>query len=321
MRQERTGRGARQAVLIALAVWLAGAGELAGQAAKDTARQPFLASARPELKRLIKEHRGVVGLSVMDPNTGDMYAVNGDESFPSASVVKLAVMVDVYARVVEGQLRLNDPLTVLAIDRTGGSGVLQFMDAPLEITVWDAVFLMITLSDNTATNLLLAKLPPHAVTERMQKLGLPRTRIFVRVNADPEDSFAPDSAKAYGLGMTTPNEIASLLTMLYRRELVSPEASDAMMAVLRHQFYKEGLPRHLPPGVEVAHKTGSLAAARNDCGIVYAPVRPFVVCVLTKANEDRRWTRDNAAERLIGNITRVVYETLNPPAAATNGPD
>ncbi|MEJ2184643.1 MAG: class A beta-lactamase-related serine hydrolase [Gemmatimonadota bacterium] len=319
MNQRRVGAGVCRGIQAALVLWLAGASGLAGQA--DTAHGPFLGTVRPELKRLITDHRGVVGLSVMDPNTGDMYSVNGDESFPSASIVKLAVMVDVYARVVEGQLRLNDPLTFLAIDRTGGSGVLQFMDAPLQITVWDAVFLMITLSDNTATNLLLAKLPPHAVTERMHKLGLPRTRIFVRVNADPDDSFAPDSARAYGLGMTTPNEIASLLTMLYRRELVSPEASDAMMAVLRHQFYKEGLPRHLPPGVEVAHKTGSLAAARNDCGVVYGPVRPFVICVLTKDNEDRRWTRDNAAERLIGNVTRVVYDALNPPATTTNGPD
>ncbi|MEJ2215413.1 MAG: serine hydrolase [Gemmatimonadota bacterium] len=108
--------------------------------------------------------------------------------------------------------------------------------------------------------------------------------------------------------------------MLYRRELVSPEASDAMMSVLRHQFYREGLPRHLPPGVEVAHKTGSLAADRNDCGVVYGPARPFVICVLTKANEDRRWTRDNAAERLIGNVTQVVYQALNPTTTA-NGPD
>jgi beta-lactamase class A len=149
----------------------------------------------------------------------------------------------------------------------------------------------------------------------MQSLGLPRTRIFVRVNADPKDSFAPDSAQAYGLGVTTPNEIAALLTKLYRRELVSPEASDEMMAVLSHQFYREGLPRHLPPGVEVAHKTGTLDAARNDCGVVYAPVRPFVICVMTKENQDRRWTRDNEAERLIGDITSAVYEALNPTNA------
>jgi beta-lactamase class A len=273
---------------------------------------------RPELNRLAKQHHGVMGLSVMDPKTGDMFAINGDESFPSASLVKLAVMVDVYYRVSEGQLRLADPLTFLDIDRTGGSGVLQFLTAPLELRVWDALFLMITLSDNTATNLLLAKLPPRSVTERMRSLGLPRTQIFVRVNADPQDSFAPDSARAYGLGVTTPNEIAALLTKLYRHELVNPTSSDEMMSVLSHQFYREGLPRHLPPGVEVAHKTGTLPAARNDCGIVYGPTRHFVICVMTKDNADRRWTRDNEAERLIGDVTRTVYDALNP-TVTTNG--
>jgi beta-lactamase class A len=305
-------------MVVALSAWLSSAGYLAAQSASNGTEEPFLGSARSELKRLASSHHGVVGITVVDPNSGDTFTINGDENFPSASLVKIAVMVDVYARVVEGQLHLEDPLTFLDIDRTGGSGVLHFLSAPKQLTVWDAVFLMITLSDNTATNLLLDKLPPRSVTARMQSLGLPHTRIFVHVNADPEDSFAPDSASAYGLGVTTPNEMAALLTKLYRRELVSPEASDQMMAVLSHQFYREGLPRHLPPGVEVAHKTGTLDAARNDCGVVYGPVRHFVICVMTKENQDRRWTRDNEAERLIGDLTRTVYEALNP-VAATSG--
>jgi beta-lactamase class A len=300
-----------------LALWLAGACGAAGQTGADARATPFLGGAAQALNDLVASHHGVAGVSVMDPKTGDMFAINGDETFPSASLVKLAVMVDVYARVTEGQLQLADPLTFLDIDRTGGSGVLQFMSAPMELTVWDAVFLMITLSDNTATNLLLAKLPPRSVTERMRTIGLYHTRIFARVNADPQDSFEPDSASAYGLGVTTPNEIAALLTRLYRRELVSPEASDAMMSVLRHQFYREGLPRHLPPGVEVAHKTGTLPAARNDCGVVYAPVRDFVICVMTKDNADRRWTRDNEAERLIGDVARTIYDELNSAAAGS----
>jgi beta-lactamase class A len=304
-------------MVVALSAWLTSAGYLAAQSPSTGTDEPFLGSARSELKRLVSDHHGVVGITVVDPDSGDTFTINGDENFPSASLVKLAVMVDVYYRVAEGTLHLEDPLTFLDIDRTGGSGVLHFLSAPKQLTVWDAVFLMITLSDNTATNLLLDKLPPRSVTARMQSLGLPRTRIFVHVNADPKDSFAPDSAQAYGLGVTTPNEIAALLTKLYRRELVSAEASDEMMAVLSHQFYREGLPRHLPPGVEVAHKTGTLDAARNDCGVVYGPIRPFVICVMTKENQDRRWTRDNEAERLIGNITSTVYEALNPTAAAS----
>ncbi|MDH5589562.1 MAG: class A beta-lactamase-related serine hydrolase [Gemmatimonadota bacterium] len=248
----------------------------------------------------------------MDPVNGDSFSIMGDEEFPSASLVKLGVMVDAFARVREGSLSLNDPLTLLALDQTGGSGVLQFLSTPRELTIWDAVFLMVTLSDNTATNLLLEKLRPRQVTERMRSLGLEHTRIFLPVNANAGESFDPEASRAFGLGVTTPVEIAALLTMLYRGELVDAEASEKMLGIMTRQFYREGIPRELPPEVAVAHKTGSLDRARNDCGVVYGPSRDFVICVMTKENEDQTWTYDNEAERLIAAISREVYEALNP---------
>jgi beta-lactamase class A len=264
------------------------------------------------MEALIDAHEGVVGLAVIDPSSLESFDIRGDETFPSASLVKVAVMVDAFARVREGTLDLTDPLTFLDMDRTTGSGILQFLSTPKELTIWDAVFLMITMSDNSATNLLLEKLHPRNVSSRMRSLGLEHTQIFVEVNSDPADSFLPDSSSVYGLGVTTPTEMATLMALLYRQKVVDAEASQEMLGIMARQFYREGLPRNLPPGVPVAHKNGSLAAVRNDCGVVYGPTRDYVICVMTKENRDQRWVYDNAADRLIADLSAVVYRTLNP---------
>ena len=320
-----TSRTVRR-TLVALALAVLPAGSLHGQTPiPETVEAvavgpPFelsdspalLGAGLPEIEALIARHAGIVGLAVVDPSTGESFSIRGEEPFPSASLVKIAVMVDAFARVQEGTLHLEDPLTFLDLNRTGGSGVLQFLSTPKELTVWDAVFLMVTLSDNSATNLLLEKLHPRNVTERMRSLGLAHTQIYVEVNGNPAESFLPDSSSVYGLGVTTPVEMASLLARLYRKHVVDPEASDQMLGILARQFYREGIPRNLPPGVAVAHKTGSLASVRNDCGIVYAEAKDYVLCVMTKDNEDRRWVYDNAGDRLIADLSAVVYRSLNP---------
>jgi len=269
---------------------------------------PFLSRNRPEIERRVRAHHGVVGLTVLDPTTGERFEIKGNEQFPSASVVKVAVLVDVFERVKDGSLKLLDPLSVLNIDRTHGSGVLQYLTLPKEITVWDAAYLMITVSDNVATNVLLEKLGPRAVTKRMESYGFRHTRVFAEVNADAAESFEPEGSRVYGLGVTTPNEMADLFGMLYRGEAVDPDASAQMLAILSRQYYLIGIQRFLPPEVPVAHKTGSLDNSRNDCGIVYGPERHFVICLLTKDNEDTSWTYENEAELLISDVAKLVYE-------------
>jgi D-alanyl-D-alanine carboxypeptidase (penicillin-binding protein 5/6)/beta-lactamase class A len=218
---------------------------------------------------------------------------------------------------------------MLDVDRVGGSGILQFFDAPLRITVKDAATFMIAQSDNTATNLLIDKLGIRAVNERMDSLGYPQTRLWAKVFRSRTTSIDPDSSRAFGLGVTTPMESARMFASIYRGEAVSPEASRRMIGMLREQAwgYNE-IPRYLPAGVVVAHKTGSVSATRNDCGIVYAlrpeeadvvdPPAPggrdYVICVFTDKNEDTSWRPvDNEGEVLIGDLSRIVWEALEPP--------
>lgn len=265
---------------------------------------------RPGIEARIEEHRGVVGLVLLDPETGELLAIRGDERFPSASVIKLPILYEVMLRVEEGRLSLDDPLVMLAGDPAPGAGVLGYLSPPFRLTVRDAAFLMIALSDNTATNLLLEKVEPRSVGERMAELGLTDSRVFRKVFGDPLDSFDPPGSREWGLGVTTPMDQARLLAWIHRGEAVSPQASEEMLGMLDAQFYRESLPRLLPEGTRVAHKNGTIAAARHDCGIVFGPSREYVVCVMTRENEDTSRTHENEAELLIAELSRMIFDGL-----------
>jgi beta-lactamase class A len=286
---------------------------------------------KARLEARIAQHSGVVGLVVLDPATNQSLSIRGGERFPTASNIKVPVLFQLFHQVEAGRIRLDDPLVMLDVDRVGGSGILQFFDAPLRISVKDAAFFMISQSDNTATNLIIDKLGIRAVNERMDSLGYPQTRLWAKVSRRRETAIDPDSSQAFGLGVTTPMESARMFASLYRGEAVSAEASRQMIAMLREQAwgYNE-IPRYLPSGVVVAHKTGSVSATRNDCGIVYAarprgqgifdPPAPggrdYVICVHTDRNQDQGWQPvDNAAEVLIGELSRIVWAALNPTPA------
>lgn len=277
-------------------------------AAAPAAAQSAFGSLRSELEARIARHQGTVALALLDPRTGDALSIRGDEPFPSASLVKLPVLVELFHQVEGGRIRLDDPLVLLEADKQPGSGILQFLSAPHHLTVGDAATLMIALSDNTATNLLLDRIGIRSVWERMEALGLPRTKIHSKTFLR-STSVAPDSSARYGLGVTTANEYARLLAMIYRGEVVSPEASRRMVEILKRQFYAEGIPRHLA-SASVAHKTGSLEAERHDCGIVYSPARDYVLCILTSGNADTGWGLDNAAHLLIADLARIVHSRL-----------
>jgi beta-lactamase class A len=297
MRQVRSLRSAGISLLLLALVSLEG-----------FAQAP-LHSLRPDLERRIAQHRGTVALSVLDLKTGEALSIRGDEPFPSASIIKLPVLVELFQQVQNGRLRLEDPLTLIEADKVPGSGILQHLATPHQLTIGDAALLMIILSDNTATNLVLDKVGLRAVGTRMEALGLPRTKVHSNTFRRAT-SIALDSSVVYGLGVTTANEIAQLLALLYRGEAVSPEASQAMVAILKKQVYEEGIPRFLADDATVAHKTGGLDAARHDCGIVYAQAGDYVLCVLTKENSDQGWRVNNEAQLLISDLARMIHQQI-----------
>ncbi|MGH7718804.1 MAG: serine hydrolase, partial [Gemmatimonadaceae bacterium] len=262
----------------------------AGAGATSQPRTPAVRTDTTSLRRtldsLAAAHRGIVGYTVHNLETGEYLSRRGDEPFPTASLIKVPILVALYDLVENGDISLDDPLTVLRIDQVPGAGVLQHLHPGMIVTVRDAAWLMSTISDNTATNLLLDRIVIRRVWEKMEALGLPRTKVhsktFLRIS-----SVAMDSSVKYGLGVTTPNEMARLFQLLARGQAVSPRADSAMLHILEHNSDHQLLQR-FARGVRAAHKTGATDAVRTECSLFYLRSR-VVACVLTRENADQRW--------------------------------
>jgi beta-lactamase class A len=300
------GSGRRGAALLFLLLLPACAH---GQPASATAPQRADTIAlRRALDSLAGSHRGVVGYAVRNIDTGERLDRRSDETFPTASLIKVAILVTVMDLVEQKKLNLDDPLTVLAIDQVPGSGVLQYFKPGATLTVGDAAWLMMGLSDNTATNLLLDRIIIRRVWEKMEALGLPHTKVhsksFLRIA-----SVAMDSSVKYGFGVTTPNEMATLLELIARGKAVSPAADSLMLRMLETGDNPALLLRYAS-GVRAAHKWGGTDQVRTDCALFFLKGR-VVACVLTKENEDKSWRVDNEAQVVIARIGEAIVKAWN----------
>lgn len=269
------------------------------------------AGLRMVLENATSGYTGIVGVSVRNLETGQTLSIRGAETFPSASLVKVGVLVALLEEVNAGRMRMDEPITMIARDRVGGSGILKHMASGYGMTVEEAAWMMITLSDNTATNLLLDKLDIRTMWEKMESLGLPHTKIHSKTFRRAT-SVAMDSSVKYGLGVATPDETVQLFTLLHRGRAVSPALDSVALEMLRANQDNAKLVRWLPAGVRVAHKSGDVDRARNDCGILYGPATPVALCVMTRDNEDTSYAPDNAANLLIARIGREVFRHFNP---------
>jgi beta-lactamase class A len=256
------------------------------------------------LDSLAAAHRGVVGYTVHNLDTGERLTRRGDEKFPTASLIKVAVLVTLYDLVEKGLVSPDDGLAMAKVDRVPGSGTLQFMHDGLELTVHDAAWLMSTISDNTATNLLLDKIGIRRVWEKMDSLGLRQTRIHAKVFLARYTSVAPDSSTKYGLGVTTPNEMSRLFALMADGRAVSARADSTMLDILAHNEDYEMMQRYVS-GVRAPRKTGATDQVRTECAIFYLQSR-VAACVLTKENQDQRWLIDNEAQLTLARMGQVI---------------
>jgi beta-lactamase class A len=261
------------------------------------------AQLRRTLDSLSSAHHGDVGYAIVNLETGEQLSRSGDEPFPTASLIKVPIAVALMQQVAQGQIALDDRITVLKIEKVPGAGILQFLHDGAEITIRDAAWLMLTLSDNTATNLLLSRVEMRRVWEAMEQRGLPRTKVHSKVFLRLA-SVAPDSSAKYGLGVTTPNEMARLFGMLANGKAVSAAADSILLDMLDHNEDGQLLQRHVS-GIRAPHKTGATDAVRTECTVFYLQSR-VVACALTRDNKDQRWVLDSEPQLLLGEIGRRV---------------
>lgn len=266
---------------------------------------------RRALEQITARFAGIAGISIRNLATGESLSIRGHEKFPSASLIKVSILVTLMDEVARGRMSLDEHATMIARDRVGGSGILRHLSPGSEPTLEDLAWLMITLSDNTATNMLLDKLDIRTVGVKMEALGLPQSKVHSKTFRR-QTSIAPDSSAIYGFGVMTPDETVQLFTMLHEGRAVNPALDSLAMRMLFANQDENMMTRWVPSNVRIAHKTGTVDETRNDCGIMYTPAAPIALCVMTRENEDTSYAVDNAAHLLIARIAREVFRHYNP---------
>lgn len=292
---------------------------LAGCPRKDSPDTALETSAPPALETQIRQLEratgGIFGVFAKNLETGEIIEYNGSEILPTASTIKLPILAEFYHQVSQGRL---DPMmaTQLTDDRKwGGSGILQYYSGTVPVRLEDAARLMIILSDNTATNLVLDALgETHSqrlstVNDYMTGLGLKQTRLLNRLMDWSTKTDSPESLR-YGIGMSTPEDMALLLERIVKREVADSSGCATMLEMLGQQFYGDIIPRYLPResnGIRVYHKTGSVTETRVDVGYVTSDRARYVVALFADQFKDHSWSDNNEATVALAKISRLIW--------------
>lgn len=274
------------------------------------------------VRKIAADHKGKIAVAVKNLATGEGFHLDGDTAMPTASLIKVAVMVEAYRQADAKKLDLTKSLTLTKDDKVPGAGILtpHFSDGAT-FAIKDAIRLMIVYSDNTATNMVLDQVGIKNVNEFTGNVQLPQTRVNAKVYKGSTTSVDPERTKKFGLGSTTANETIRLFELIHAEKAATPESCRAMLGHLKANDDKEQLVRFLPEGTVVAHKSGAVSHARTDAGILFVPdpadptkkkTIPIAVCVLTNENEDKRWVIENTAQVTIAKIGKAVLDSVNP---------
>jgi len=283
-----------------------------------------------------------MGVSLIHLESGAEININADDSFPMASVLKIPVLCEAFHQMAVGAFTLDDRWELTYPLKNIGSGILTYLQDGLQPTVRDLLTLMIIISDNTATDMLMRRLGVAQIDAYMKTLGVGNIHMafdirgifddmFGHERADPNRYFgdwtqkreAPSPKRdghAYSGGSdnnaATPRDMTRLCAMIYRGEVVSRTACDGMLHILLQQTLNQRLPRFLPYGVPFAHKTGTLSGIRNDAGILYAGENNHIaITVFSRwdaqaVGDDKvaEWARMEAIDSAFGHIGRAVYD-------------
>ena len=226
---------------------------------------------RAELRRIADDTHGVVGAQVIDLSTGDRIGVNDTLTFPQGSTIKVPLLIELYHQAATGRLDLAARVPVRAADRTGGDGLLQHLgDGTSQLSLGDLAVFMITVSDNTATNMLIDRVGMDQVNATLRELGVPQVRMQ-RKMIRPKDSAAGNE------NIATPAAAATIMAKIARCELPVPKDRCADLRRLLEIPKGGPIEASVPEGVRVAWKPGDIEGVNTMWGLVDLPGRPYVV--------------------------------------------
>ena len=270
-----------------------------------------------QVRQEIKDFKGRVTLFAKNLDTGASYGISEDERMRTASTIKVPIMAATFALVAEGKVKWSDELVLTKEKKVSGAGILPDFGDGLRLTLRDAVHLMIMLSDNTATNLVLDHVTADAVNEKLESFGLKLTRSLRKIGGGGESKLfsadwnkKPDgSSSRYGIGVATPREMVELLEKIERGSIVSPEACKEMISILKRQQYHDGIARSVKE-METASKPGALDALRSDIGIFYTKRGRIAMAITCDEMPTIDWSVDNAGQLLMAKLALVLIAGL-----------
>lgn len=275
-----------------------------------------------QIRAEISQFKGKVSLFAKNLETGATYEFGGDDRVPTASTIKVAVMIEAFARVAEGKAKWTDELVLTKEKKVGGAGILPVFADGLRLTLRDAVELMMVLSDNTATNLVIDVLTADSVNARMESLGMKETRLMRRVFGGGESAEGKkEENKRFGLGRTSPREMVMLVEKLERGEIVSPAASKEMIELMKREQGTNGIWRE-QWRTPKATKSGALDALRSNVGILYDKRGRIALAITCNEMPEPNWTVDNPGLLLMSRLSEIITEELeksNEPAKSSEG--
>lgn len=316
--------------------------QCAGTKTNDVVNAPLQKKVAEMVEERTKAGKGNTALYAVKLNDFSAVSVDADLPVQTASVIKLGILYEAMEQVRAGKARWDEPVTLKKGESVPGSGILTLLDAPITITLKDALTLMVIVSDNTATNLMIDRFGIENVNARMESLGLRNTHLYKKV-FKPAAGPMPEDQPRFGLGKTTAREMADLMTGIGECRLHAPDRPSKLefplgwqepdeqdkavcgvaLDMLKHQFYRETVPRYLETadattnGVAIASKTGSLDAVRNDVAIVMGRQSkdgggPMVLAIFTYGNADHGWTVDNEGEVEIAKLAKAIVDAWSP---------
>jgi beta-lactamase class A len=252
---------------------------------------------------------GKVWIYAKNLDTGKDYALRADEQVRTASTIKLPIMTEVFRQIAQGKISWADEFVLKG--KQGGSGILGEFSDGAKIDLRTATNLMIVVSDNTATNLILDKISSDSVNDFMDTLQLKQTRSLRKIGGGGDAKAASEPLnKLFGIGVSSPRDMVKLLEMLERGEVVSKESSKEMLDILRRQQYKDGIGRGLLDTVPSASKSGSLDRLRSDVGIIYTRRGRIAMAITVDDMEVVQYVPDNRGLLLIWRLSQILQDGL-----------
>jgi beta-lactamase class A len=277
---------------------------------------PLLISAQErtdnKLQRKIEDaiqgYNGDIGIYVKDLRNGRTVMINADTVFPTASIVKVPILVGIMDKMYRGELKYDSGFVYKDSLLYAGSDILGSFKNNETIALKKLIMLMLTTSDNTAS-LWLQSIAGKGtrINELLDSFGFKNTRVNSRTPGREANRAI------YQWAQTTPSEMGRLFERIYGKQFFSPVICERMMRCLgRNMWDEEEAISQIPPYIEVFSKNGCVDASRSEAMIVNAPHHPYVFCIFTKNNKDQRWSRDNEAWAIARKLSRILWDHFEP---------